>query len=385
MRKLYLDMNLQLVFGVTLMVVLSVSSIMPALPLMIKEVPGLTAASIGLVITSFTLPGVFLTPVAGILGDRIGRKKILVPSLFLFGLAGAACFFSKDLQSLLILRFLQGVGAAPLGVLNMTLIGDLYRDRERVAAMGYNASVLSMGTAIFPAIGGSLALLGWQWPFLLPVVSIPLGLVVLLRLDNPEPKSGQNFMDYIKSALGQMKSRQALALFASTLLTFVILYGPMITYLPVLMDKRFGSSPVAIGGIFSAASFVTALAASQLGKLSKRFGEAHLLRAAFAIYIPSMLLLPLAPDFWFCALPIVLFGLAQGLNIPSAMTLLAGLAPMESRGAFMAANGMVLRLAQTIAPLLMGGVFALWGMNAVFVIGALCSMVMLALAIWAIK
>ncbi len=385
MRKLYLDTNLRLVFGVTLMVVLSVSSIMPALPLMIKNLPGLTATSVGLVITTFTLPGVFLTPVAGILGDRVGRKKILVPSLFLFGVAGTACFFASDLPTLLTLRFLQGVGAAPLGVLNMTLIGDLYKDRERITAMGLNASVLSMGTALFPAIGGALALLGWQWPFLLPVVAIPLGFLVFLRLDNPEPKSAQNFKDYIKSSLAQMRSRQALALFTATLLTFVILYGPMVTYLPILMDKRFGSSPMAIGGIFSVASFVTALAASQLGRLSKRFGEAHMLRAAFVLYIPAMLLLPLAPNFWLCSVPIVLFGLAQGLNIPSAMTLLAGLAPMESRGAFMAANGMVLRLAQTIAPLLMGGVLALWGMDAVFIAGALCSVLMLALAFWAIK
>ena len=82
--------NLRVIFTVTLMVVMSVSSITPAFPKIIREF-AISETQVGLLITFFTLPGVFLTPFLGVLADRWGRKKILVPSPFLFALAGASC------------------------------------------------------------------------------------------------------------------------------------------------------------------------------------------------------------------------------------------------------------------------------------------------------
>lgn len=82
--------NLRVIFTVTLMVVMSVSSITPAFPKISREF-AISETQVGLLITFFTLPGVFLTPFLGVLADRWGRKKILVPSLFLFALAGASC------------------------------------------------------------------------------------------------------------------------------------------------------------------------------------------------------------------------------------------------------------------------------------------------------
>ncbi|MBG0791084.1 MAG: MFS transporter [Desulfovibrionaceae bacterium] len=384
MRKLYRDKNLQLVFGVTLMAVLGVSSIIPALP-DIMEGLSFTPATIGLTIAVFTLPGVLFAPVMGVLADRLGRKVVLVPSLFIFGGFGFACFFAQSIPQLLALRFCQGVGAAPLGVLYGTIIGDIYEGRERGQAMGYNASVLALGTAGYPAIGGFLALLGWNWPFILPLVAIPLGLVISTTMDTPEPRITGSLRQYLSSALAQMKSRQALCLFATTLLTFVILYGPIITYLPILLDVRFQASPAAIGMIFLVASGFTGVASFQLGRLAERLGQKTLLAAAAVFYALCMLLTPNAPGLWQVIPPVICFGLAQGLNIPTVMTMLTTIAPMEQRGAFMAANGFLLRLAQTVAPLLMGALYALFGMEAVYLGGLVCSIVILYLALFCIR
>jgi ACDE family multidrug resistance protein len=150
-RKVYKDHNLLVLFGVTLMAVLGVSSVTPAFP-RIRDALGVTSTEVGLLITIFTLPGIFLTPVLGVLSDRHGRKKILTPALLLFGVAGGACVFARNFELLVLLRFLQGMGAAALGTLNVTIIGDIYSGRERSAAMGYNSSVLSIGTASYPGI-----------------------------------------------------------------------------------------------------------------------------------------------------------------------------------------------------------------------------------------
>jgi MFS family permease len=384
LRRIYRDKNLQLVFGVTLMAILGVSSIIPALPGMIREL-SITPARIGLVISVFTLPGVLFAPLTGILADRLGRKAILVPSLFLFGIVGFACFFAQNIEQLLVLRFVQGMGAAPLGVLYGTIIGDLYHGRERGQAMGYNASVLSMGTAGFPALGGALAMLGWEYPFILPLLAIPLGLMVILFLDAPEPKSSGSFKEYLSGAWSRMKTRQVLALFATTLMTFMVLYGPIITYLPILLSHRFDASPMSIGMVFLLASGFTGVASFQLGRLTERFGQRALLMASAVCYGLSMLLMPSAPGLWHVVPPVIFFGLGQGLNIPTVMTMLATIAPMEQRGAFMAANGLLLRLAQTLAPLLMGGLYALYGMQAVFMGGLACAVMILILAIFFVQ
>lgn len=374
MRKLYLDTNLQIVFCITLMAIVSVSSIVPVLPDMVRNIQGLTPANVGLVITAFTLPGVLMAPVTGVLGDRLGRKKILVPALFVFGFFGTACFFAHDLQTLLILRFLQGLGAGPLGMINLTIIGDLYEDRERLAAMGYNGSVLASGTAAFPAIGGLLALLGWNWPFLLPALALPLGILVIFRLNAPEPRTEASLGDYLREALHGLRQPRALSLFCITLLTFIVLYGPIITYLPVLLDHRFGTSAPRIGVIISTASLVTALASWKLGRLAANFKPRTLLASAFFFYILSMVTIPFMPGEWWVILPVLSFGLGQGLNVPTLMATISGLAPGGQRAVFMAANGMILRLSQTIAPLLMGALYAGFGIQSVYWGGALCAL-----------
>ena len=110
------------------MAVLGVSSITPVLPT-VATVFDRTPQSVAWVIAIFTLPGVLFTPLAGILGDRIGRKAVLIPCLILFAVAGTACGFVRSFEGLLVLRFLQGTGATALG------------PRSRSSVRGINATL----------------------------------------------------------------------------------------------------------------------------------------------------------------------------------------------------------------------------------------------------
>lgn len=347
------------------MAIMSVSSIIPALPLMTERLH-ISQAAVGWIISAFTLPGVITAPIAGILADRYSRKTVLVPALFLFALAGSACFFAKDITTLLILRFVQGLAAGPIGILNLTLIGDFFEGRERATAMGYNGSVLSIGTAAFPAVGGMLALLGWNWPFLLPLLAIPLALVVIFRLHPPTVAEKPDMGRYMRESWKNITSPRALGLFSMSLLTFIILYGVLVTYLPLLLADSFSAGPATIGWVIAVSSFMTALASSQLGRLSGRFRARSLLLAACGFYATAMVLIPLASNIWLCGASILFFGVAQGLNIPTIMTMLSSLTGPEHRAAVMATNGMVLRLGQTLGPMIMGLAFAGFGMTGVF-------------------
>lgn len=374
------QVNLRIIFSITLMAVMGVSSIAPAFP-KIEGALGVSAQRVGLLVTVFTVPGVLLTPVFGILADRYGRKIILVPSLILFGVAGVACFFTVDFHSLLIFRTLQGVGGAALGSINVTLIGDLYDGRERATAMGFNASVLSIGAALYPAIGGAIAMLGWNYIFLLPVMAIPVGLFVLYRLKNPEPESDINFKEYLGNTWRSVRQRPVIVLFTVSTVTFIILYGAIITFLPFLADNLYKASSFEIGVLMSSMSITTALASAQSGRLSGKYSGRKLLLMAFILFAIALSLIPLVHNLWFLLVPVLIFGAGQGINLPSFMNLLTNYAPLENRAAFMSMNGMVLRAGQTLGPVVMGFVYNTLGLDFVFYSGGAFALLMFVLVL----
>jgi len=383
-RPLYLDPNLQIVFGVSLMAVLGVSSVTPAFP-RIGRALDISTQAVGHLIAAFTLPGVLFTPILGVLTDRCGRKQVLIPALMVFGLAGGACALARSIDLLLVLRFVQGIGAAALNVLYITLIGDLYKNTRQTVAMGWNASVISVGTAAFPVVGGALASLGWYYPFLLPILAVPIAVAALFILENPEPEKAQRLPKYLQQTWASVKHGQALAFLLLTLMTFVIIYGAYLTYLPFVMENAFQASPLVIGTLMSGTSLATAVASSQLGKLTKLCSEKVLLQFACGFYALALVSIPRAPSLAVLWISATLFGIAQGLSIPNLQTSLASLAPLEHRGAFISANALVLRVGQTLGPPLMAVASGLGGIPTTFYAGAAIAVAMLALTTTSIK
>ncbi len=377
-QRLIFQEKLQMIFSITLIAVMGVSSITPVFP-RISQVLGISNQQVGLLITMFTLPGIFLNPFLGILADRYGRKTVVVPSLFLFAAAGVACGFTRDFTWLLVFRFFQGVGAASLGSINVTLVGDFYEGRQRATAMGANASVLSIGTAAYPAIGGALAMIGWYFPFFLPVLAVPVGLWIVLRMHTPAPEAMQPFKTYLRGVASYLKHRNVIAHFLVSVFTFIILYGSYLTYLPLLLYGRFGAEAWEIGLVLSMGSVTTAAVSPNLGRLAARFHYKPLLLVANTLYVVSMLLIPTIGSKWMMLFPAAIFGTAMGINIPGIQTLLAGSVPNQYRAAFMSVNGMVLRLGQTLGPVITGLVYATAGMAAAFYTGAVSALIILLL------
>mgnify|MGYP001378401848 CR=1 FL=1 len=104
--------GLVLVLCVALMGVMGVSITLPILP-KLGAVFHQDAAGVALLITCFTLPSAFMTPVAGVLADRFGRKAVLLPGLLLFACGGMGCAFSDSFENLLATPCPPGCRAAP--------------------------------------------------------------------------------------------------------------------------------------------------------------------------------------------------------------------------------------------------------------------------------
>jgi len=374
-RKIYLDTNLQIIFGITLTYIMGVSSITPAFPKIVKEL-NISARDVGLLIAVFSFPGVLLTPFLGVIADRWGRKRIIIPSLMLFGIAGGLCFFVRDFKLLLILRLIQGAGAASLGSLTVTIIGDLYSRKELVAAMGYNSSVRSIGSASYPAIGGALAMMGWHYPFILPVIAVPIGFLVLFNLKTPEPENEVHIREHLNIVWKKLGNRQIIGLLVISIIIFVMLFGSYMTCFPLLLGNSFGLSSLIIGLIMAGVSLIAAFTSSQLGKIIKLFSKKTILKISFILYALALSIIPLISRPWLFFIPVIIFGVAHGMNIPVIQALFAEAAPLKYRATFMSVSGMTFRVGQTLGPLLMGIVISVWGIGGAFYAGAGLSIVM---------
>lgn len=342
---------------------------------------GLSAQEVALLVTAFTLPGIFLSPFFGVIADRLGRKNVVVPSLFLFGGAGFACYFAPSFEFLFAMRILQGVGASSLGSLNATMISDLFKGNERITAMGYNSGVLSVGATIYPAIGGGLALFGWQFPFLLPLIAIPVGFLVMFRMNIPQPVNVKSLKNYLIELGLALKQPRLLVLFSASILSFILLYGPILTYLPFFIEERFGGDSLAIGLIVSSVAVSNGISSSVLGKLALRFGEGILLKVSFLIYMVAFLLIPMVSYIWLLVLPVLLYGFGQGANLPNILNQISKEAPEQTRGAVLAINGTVLRFGQTLGPVIVGIFYGWFSFEGVYWISSIIA-VLAAMMLW---
>ena len=105
----------------------------------------------------------------------------------------------------------------------------------------------------------------------------------------------------------------------------------------------------------------------------------------FVVFSVGLGLIPLAPVVWALALPAVLLGFSFATTITVVQVLLAGVAPADRRGAVMSLNGTVLRLGQTLGPIIMAVVHRIAGIDAVFYSGAVFALFMAGLMVVAVR
>jgi MFS family permease len=102
-----------------------------------------------------------------------------------------------------------------------------------------------------------------------------------------------------------------------------------------------------------------------------------LVKAGFLCYVLAIIAIPLAGSVWLLLVPLLLFGVANGINIPSTISILSGAASPDYRAALLSVYAMLLRLGQTLGPVLVGLVFARVGLAESFYASAALAGVML--------
>ncbi|MFB6345576.1 MAG: MFS transporter, partial [bacterium] len=318
----------------------------------LRKVFGLSDIEAGYLITLYTLPAIFLAPPVGMMADRLGRKHILVPSLFLFGGAGFSICFVNSYTAIMLLRFVQGVGSTSLALISRTLVGDLFKGPEQNAVMGLNDATLALGAAAYPFLGGYLAQIHWYYPFLLYAFPCLVSPASLLFLRTVPLKPATDTIHYIQDGLKVLMTKRVLLLFAATFASFVLLYGSIQTILPLYLSESFGFQSDSIGTFISTMAVTIAVVSFFNGRLATLFSSRTLIIVGFGCYGIGLILLGLGTGVIVFVLGLGIFGIGHGLTLPSMNTALVTSVEAKSRGALMSLRTIFSRSGQTAGPFL---------------------------------
>jgi EmrB/QacA subfamily drug resistance transporter len=167
---------------------------------------GATQADLEWSINSYTLVFAGLLFTFGVLGDRIGRRRMLLIGLVLFGVASLASAYSHSPDQLIFARALMGIGGAAIMPSTLSIISNVFDPRDRGKAIGVWAGAVGLGVAIGPVVGGALLeRFWWGSVFLINVPIIVFGLIAIAMLvpESRDPKPGRvDFVGVLLSIVG---------------------------------------------------------------------------------------------------------------------------------------------------------------------------------------
>lgn len=359
-----------LIVSITLTGIMANVLITPAIPDIVAEFDT-GAAGAGFVLAAATAPGILLAPVIGVLADRYGRKALLVPCLVVFGIAGGSAAFAPNFGALLALRLLQGVGAAGLINLAVTLIGDHYDGLDRARRMGQNAAALTASITVLPPLGGLLtAVGGWRLSFAPYWLGLATAVVVVVVLPADRQRATTTIAEQLRSTRPYLMSPQVMGSVVMAFVLFMLIFGLFLTALPYHLADRFEMGAAGRGIALAAPAVTSTLASFNLGRLHARLGTRGLMVAGSANLAVACLVIAVAGNVGLIVAAGLLYGFGDGVMIATLQDAVAGSAPTSHRGSVVAVFVGFTRAGQTFGPITAGIGLDHTSARTIFLVGA---------------
>lgn len=294
---------------------------------------------------------------AGRLADRYGAKNILLAGLALFASASLLCALAPNLWLLIAARALQGIGAAFLMTLAMTLMRQTASAARIGRAMGLLGTVSALGTALGPTLGGLLIpLAGWRAVFwiLVPLAVLALILAVSLLPNGSQRKSAQ------PSRLWSVMNRELLPNLLINLLVAAVMMTTLVVG-PFYLGAGLGLTATQVGLVMSVGPLISIVSGVPSGHLVDAWGSRRVLVMGLLLLAAGSGLLALLPNaIGIAGYVLAIILLTPGYQLFQAANNTAALAqtPSQQQGTVSGLLGLSRNLGLIVGASAMGAVFA---------------------------
>jgi len=314
--------------------VLGAVLIAPVLPKMqahFASTPG-AKALVPVVLTVPALSLALLAPFAGVIVDRLGRKRLLVVATLLYAVFGTAPLWLNSLGAIVASRVLVGVTEAAILTCCTTLIGDYYSGRRRDRYLALQTMCASASATAFFVIGGAAGSAGWRAPFWIYAVGLLLAPATAAAL----PRHGRPQTDQLPTGTDQLPTeRRPFPVRRLAGLCVLTVFGAMVFYtVPVetsyLLDDLGVKSTGVIGLATALASAATVVGSIVFTKL--RGATRQRLPLVFALCATGFVVMALSGSPVPLIAGAVLNCLGTGVLLPSLLTLAMSRLDYADRG-----------------------------------------------------
>jgi len=330
---------------------------------------GVGVAMIGLLIAAYDAAEVVAKPVFGAIADRRGMKQTMLVGLALFIIASLA-YLWVDPRLLLLIRFLQGVGAAALSAVSLALVGA-YAVEQRGRAYGIYNGIKGAGYVVSPIIGGAIVLRADFAMIFLAAAAIG-ALAFLLSLFLPKPKIDikpglEDDDDDSIGLAGLLAVFRQSTLWPWYMVTVVNMFfvGILFGFLPVRV-YALGYGPFINGIILTAVSASYLLIQPLAGAIADRVNPALTIRVGLFLAGACVILIPFVTS-WFLFVVAILAGFGVGTVWTNTDALVSQQARAGKLGTTMGVAGTFKEIGDMLGPLLIGVVSQAFGLTVGFV------------------
>jgi MFS transporter, DHA1 family, multidrug resistance protein len=305
----------------TFAVITGVGIVVPLLPVYAHDL-GASGLYIGLIFGAFSLSRTFFLPYFGRLSDRKGRKPFIVTGLFAYAMISVAFVYSSSVESLIALRFIQGIVSAMIMPVTQAYVGDITPEGREGFAMGlFNMSVFC-GLSLGPLIGGGINdFVSLDVAFLsmggLAMVGFALSLWLL------PPRASERVVARGKAPVAWrwlIKDREVAGIFAFRF-AYTAAIGMIWAFLPVFADAEFSLNSSSIGVLVMLGVFVSGLIHTPMGLAADRFNRHGMVIGGGVIAAGGVFYFKVAQGFGDMFIANLIFGLGGGISMPALMAL----------------------------------------------------------------
>ena len=345
----------------------------PVLPLFMRSL-GTPMSTVGFIAAASTVVGILVSFPAGILSDRIGRRRVIMIAAIIFATAPFLYLLVSSPCQLVFVRIYHGLATAILGPVAMAAIADTV-DIKRGERMAWYSSATMIGRFLAPLAGGALIFSSdYHWVYLADgfVGILALLAAIMLSRSNtntlPVKKMTEDNNSKIGSSIMVILRNHTILATSGVEAVQYFAFGCLETFLPIYLNEEMGLATFEIGLLFTVQILAATVTKPVMGRLSDRYGRIPMITIGLILSGATMMAMIYSKNYTAMITLVGIFGLGLATVTASTAALVADSAQLHNRGSAMGIQSSIMDIGHSTGPMAAGLLIGTYSYSITFVV-----------------